>query len=638
MKSNSEFKILVVDDTPELLDITTRALVKEGYIVVTAKNGADCIRMIENEKPDILLLDVVLPDANGIDLSKTIKQDPNYLSLYIILISSFRTASSNISQGLESGADAYLVKPIENRELLAHVTSACRILKTERDSKDAYLKYHSLFSSIQEGVYLHEMIYNNDGVAVDYRIIEANPASEKHLDIKPEHAVGKLASELYNSPEIPNLEIYAHVTETGKSVSFEHHFLAMNKYFQISAYSVKGGRFATVFQDITSQKEASEKLKQNNEELQKINSEKDKFFSILAHDLKSPFSGFLGLTQLIEEKLSTLSKDQIQEMVISMRESATNLFRLLENLLKWAQMQKGTISFMPEKAFLYPIINEIVALEAEHAKNKQLKMQYNIPETLFVHADQNMIHTVIRNLISNAIKFTPAGGSIIISAEPTTNDMVAICIADSGIGMNTEMVSNLFRLDADTSRKGTENEPSTGLGLILCKEFIEKQRGTLKVESQVSKGSKFCFTLPAHPLSNAGSIPAEIEKPENKPGKLKILIAEDDPTSMMLLSIALKPLCKEILVKNIGTEVVETCKQNPDLDIILMDIQLPGINGYEATRRIRTFNTSVLIIAQTAFGLAGDKVKALEAGCNDYIAKPVNIEALLGMIKKYCAL
>lgn len=637
MKNAFQFKILVVDDTPELLDIMSRALRKADYQIVTAKNGAECLQMLENEKPDILLLDVILPDVNGIELAKSIKNIPKYTSVYIILISSFRTSSEHISEGLENGADGYLVKPVENRELLARVASACRILTTERESKDAYEKYHALFSAMHEGVYLHEMIYDENGKAIDYRIIEANPASEKHLGIKPEQAVGKLATELYNLPKAPNLERYNQVTQTGNPVSFENHDVRMNKYIHISAYSAKNGRFATVFQDITNQKLADEKLRIKNEALQKTITEKDKFLSIIAHDLRSPFNGFLGLTRMIDEKLPTLSQAEIQEMVSNMRKSASNLFILLGNLLQWAQMQKGSIGFEPEQINLYPLIDNILTLEAGKAKAKNISIFLEVPANISVYADSNMLQSVIRNLLSNALKFTPRNGQIYISAEAGQNETTTLSVKDTGIGMDETMLLNLFRLDGNTSRKGTENEESTGLGLLLCKEFIEKHKGTIEVNSQVLNGSTFCITLPSNPASDTNTSIETTEKPVNERefGKLKVLIAEDDPTSLMLLSITLKPVCSQILLMHTGTEAVETCKQNPDLDLVLMDIQLPGMNGYEATRQIRDFNKKVVIIAQTAFGLAGDKEKAMEAGCNDYIAKPVNIEALLGLIRKY---
>jgi len=248
--------------------------------------------------------------------------------------------------------------------------------------------------------------------------------------------------------------------------------------------------------DITERKQAEQEIKHKNEELQKLNSEKDKFFSIIAHDLRGPFSGFLGLTLVMAEELPSLTMAQVQELAISMKNSATNLYSLLENLLQWARMQQGAIPFTPEVVQLKLLIDECIAITLETARNKGIDISYNIQEITAVFVDRNMLQTVIRNLVSNAIKFTTRGGAIDIFAEISNDENVVISVKDTGIGMSREMVDNLFRPDVRTSRPGTENEPSTGLGLMLCKEFTEKNGGKIWVESEVGKGSVFYFSVP----------------------------------------------------------------------------------------------------------------------------------------------
>ena len=254
--------------------------------------------------------------------------------------------------------------------------------------------------------------------------------------------------------------------------------------------------FAIIEQKNLKLKTDSLLLNQSNEELQKLNAEKDKFFSIIAHDLRSPFNGFLGLSQIMAEELPSLTRDEIRDLAVSMQNSATNLFRLLENLLEWARIQQGLIPFNPKVVELLPIINESIALVLESAKSKGIEIAYDIPDDLAVFADSNILQTVIRNLVSNAVKFTPKGGKISVSAKATSDKGVQISIKDTGIGMSPKMVDNLFRLDVQTNRKGTEGEHSTGLGLLLCKEFVEKHGGKLWVESEEGKGSTFAFSLP----------------------------------------------------------------------------------------------------------------------------------------------
>lgn len=196
------------------------------------------------------------------------------------------------------------------------------------------------------------------------------------------------------------------------------------------------------------------------------------------------------------EESSRLKRDEIQAIAVSMNNSATNLFRLLKNLLHWASIQQGLIPFNKEVLALFPIIDESVEMLKESGKNKGIEIVINIADHLKVFADSNMLQTVIRNLVSNAVKFTPKGGKINIRAMITADKSVEIAVIDSGIGMNSKMVEDLFHLDVKTNRAGTEGEASTGLGLLLCKEFVEKHGGKLWVKSEEEKGSTFYFTLP----------------------------------------------------------------------------------------------------------------------------------------------
>jgi signal transduction histidine kinase len=242
---------------------------------------------------------------------------------------------------------------------------------------------------------------------------------------------------------------------------------------------------------------ALESLKKSEENLKRINAEKDKFFSIIAHDLRGPFSGFMGLTQIMAEEIPNLKTNEIQEMAVSMRNSSETLYRLLENLLHWARIQQGTFPFNPEIIELLPCVTESINLMIEPSKNKGIEIVNSIPEKLTVYADANIIKTVLRNLISNAVKFTSTGGKVSLTAKANEHNRIEIAINDTGIGMSQTMIDNLFRLDVQSNREGTEGELSTGLGLILCKEFVEKHGGRIWVESEVWKGSTFSFTIPA---------------------------------------------------------------------------------------------------------------------------------------------
>ena len=251
----------------------------------------------------------------------------------------------------------------------------------------------------------------------------------------------------------------------------------------------------SVSNDITERKRTEEEILHKNEELVRLNAEKDKFFSIIAHDLRSPFNAFLGLTELMAEDLPDLTMDDIRNFAVTMRNSAANLYRLLENLLEWSLLQRGVTSFNAESFVLKPKITEFLALYLETARQKEIEIYHDIPDDLKVLADMHMVETIIRNLVSNAVKFTPRKGKVFISAKPTGHDLAEISVKDTGIGMDRYTIDNIFRLDAHVNRKGTEGERSTGLGLIICKDFIERHNGKLGIESEVNNGSTFYFSL-----------------------------------------------------------------------------------------------------------------------------------------------
>lgn len=337
------------------------------------------------------------------------------------------------------------------------------------------------------------------------KYVEVNDRFYSLLEFKKEDVIGKTAIELglLTAESYQNILVNADydgkisnakadlVTKSGE---IKHVLLSSeNIYIQDKKY-----RF-TVVHDITDLKKAEDEVRLKNEELTKSNMEKDKFFSIISHDLRSPFTAFLGLTEILAVDLPNLSMSQIQDFAVKIRKSATNLFRLLNNLLEWSQIQRGSIGFTPKELNINELMDDCMSLSIESAKIKEIELDINIPENLEIIGDRDMLQTVVRNLVSNAIKFTPKGGKVAVSAEKKPDDSIEIAIIDTGIGMNQAAIGELFRIDVKANRKGTEGELGTGLGLLLCKEFVDKHNGTIAVESTEGVGTTFSINLP--PLS-----------------------------------------------------------------------------------------------------------------------------------------
>lgn len=228
-----------------------------------------------------------------------------------------------------------------------------------------------------------------------------------------------------------------------------------------------------------------------------MNDDKDKFFSIVSHDLKSPFNSLIGFSDMMLDDFENLSRQEIKDYTVSIHKSVRNVYGLLENLLEWSRIQTGRMEFFPVKLDVYSLIDEIFATLNGIALKKNIRLSNQVSKSIFAYADNNMIRSVLYNLISNAIKFTHVSGDVMVLAAETDH-LIEIAVSDTGIGINREDTAKLFRIDINFTKCGTSNEKGTGLGLVLCKELIEKNGGRIHVESEPGKGSTFVFTLPKY--------------------------------------------------------------------------------------------------------------------------------------------
>lgn len=287
--------------------------------------------------------------------------------------------------------------------------------------------------------------------------------------------------------EIPFYE-YIIITKSGKRIDS----LISTKLIKINNEIAILG----IVTDITQRKQYEAVLMESERKLREALDAKDKFFNILAHDLKSPFSGFLSLFKQLSQDYQNLPANEFSLMMKAINDSASNLYKLLENLLEWSRTQTGKIAYNPEYVDLKFIVNNIIDIFNNSSNSKGIKLINKIQDNEYVYADVPMLLTVFRNLISNSIKFTNSGGSIFIEVHSFSNKMKEISIKDTGIGIEDKNIENLFKIDKQVQTPGTEGETGTGLGLILCKEFVERNGGSISVESKINEGTSFKFTLP----------------------------------------------------------------------------------------------------------------------------------------------
>jgi signal transduction histidine kinase len=269
------------------------------------------------------------------------------------------------------------------------------------------------------------------------------------------------------------------------------------------------GKNETLEHEIEQRHQAEAALRQANTMLSELNADKDKLFAIISHDLRSPFNSLLGNTQLLAKIIDRLSQQDIQDMSQSIHSQAKAAHRLLENLLTWSQLQRGRIEYDPGPVELHQLADNTVALFAEMALAKQIRLEHTIEAGLVVHADENMVDTVIRNLTNNALKFTPTEGKVILSAhrngllpDHQATDWVEVSVRDTGVGISQEDIDKLFKIELHHTTPGTAQEKGTGLGLILCQEMVEQNGGRIWVESELGQGTTVKFTVPVAHLSD----------------------------------------------------------------------------------------------------------------------------------------
>ena len=341
-----------------------------------------------------------------------------------------------------------------------------------------------------------DVIMMTDGK--DGNILEVNDACISVLGYTPSELIGKKFEILFdkkNADEENEDEIRMYDLVSSRKVKRrDGSVVPMDLFVTVEDWC--GQKVVlTNFRDVSERVEAENRIKKMNEELKALNQTKDKFFSIIAHDLKSPFAGLLMLfDMLLDQKVAVSEADQLK-MLTRLRESSKAVFTLIQNLLEWSLLNLDSIKINPEKVTINIVTDEMINLLKAVADNKEITLANEIDGEQNGFVDQNSIKTVIRNLISNSLKFTPRGGKITVTGKEA-NDKIEIVIRDTGVGMKKEQMEKVFTPGGNRSTKGTENEKGTGLGLVLCHELMVKNGGGISVESEIGKGTAFTIFFP----------------------------------------------------------------------------------------------------------------------------------------------
>ena len=512
---------MIVEDETSFAQTNTYLLQEHGFHVLTAFNGAEAVDIaLKSPTLDLILMDIDLgAEMDGAEIAQQILQQRDLPLLFL----SGHTEASIVAKTANIASYGYVDKGSGAVVLLASINMAFKLFDAHQRLKhqEEVLRTHQVelelaneelrATEVQLKASAQKYMDLYDFAPVGYctldaegRILEANLTAARLFGV----ARGNLLqTRLYHYLVEPDRDrFYLHLRALAHATTQQTCELRLLRpdgaegWVQLETMSFAARQYRTAISDITERKRAEEALREDERQLRELNAlnaQKDKFVSILAHDLKNPLVSFLCFAKLLEEDFEGMAPAERAHLIQLFRESAEALFALLENLLTWSQLQRGMMAYFPQALILDWMAARDVALFAPQAAQKQITLTQAVP-AIGIQGDYNMVDAVIRNLISNAIKFTPPGGAVQMTATLAAQE-VRIAVADTGIGISPEKVAQLFQIDAKTQRPGTAGEKGTGLGLILCKEFVEKHGGRLWVESVVGQGTTVTFTLPATP-------------------------------------------------------------------------------------------------------------------------------------------
>ncbi|MFC2089862.1 PAS domain-containing protein [Bacteroidota bacterium] len=388
--------------------------------------------------------------------------------------------------------------------------------------------------------------------------------------------------------------------------------------------------------DITELKSIQNDFREAKNKAEESDRLKSAFLANMSHEIRTPMNGILGFAELLSDEL--LTKDEISEYVEIIKKSGQRMLMTINDIIDISKIESGLIEVVAGELDINKQLEYLHSFFLPEAKKKGLLLTLQIrPLEGFekINTDHSKFIAIMTNLIKNAIKFTQTG-SITIGYSLMKND-IKFYVEDTGIGIPNERIEAIFDRFVQADLTSTKSYEGSGLGLSISKGYVELLGGRIWVESDLNKGSTFFFTLPIK--KKEAQAETQTEDISNLHLRIlsdkTVLIVEDEENVLAYLNELFKTTFKEIFIARTGVEAVDICKNNPSIDLILMDIKLPKMDGYEATRRIRSFNEDVIIIGQTAFALQGDKEKVLASGCNDYIAKPIDRNSLFKTVYKH---
>lgn len=522
--------------------------------------------------------------------------------------------------------------------------------RAEEDLRTSEEKYRSIFENVQD------IFYQID---LDGKIIDISPSVKNYSEYIKDDLIGTSVYDLYLTPD-ERAKFLEELNKTGEVRDYELTIKTKSgslKYTSVNArliYDSEGhpDHIDGIIRDITEHILVNQELIKARENAEESDRLKSAFLANMSHEIRTPLNGILGFAELLEDV--RLTEKSRQHYIKVIKNSGIRMLNIINDIIDISKIESGQVKTFTTETNINELINNIYSIFSNDVEVKRIKfiVRTGLPfEKTYIRTDGEKLYAIFSNLLKNAIKFTQKGqiefGYVLNPQDVSSGSAdlknfkpteLIFFVSDTGIGIPKEKLGIVFERFRQVNDTHTRNHEGAGLGLSISKAYVEMLGGKIWVESEYGKGSVFYFTIPyiAEPKNEIEKNAEIIPKPKIKSkSKFKILVVEDDKFSEMLLSLAVETFSEKYFKVKSGIDAVEACRKNPDIDLVLMDIRLPEMDGFEATRQIRKFNKDVVIIAQTDSGQLLEGEKALKSGFNDYVKKPLSVSSLVSVMKKY---
>jgi PAS domain S-box-containing protein len=646
---NRDARILIADDNADMRDYLAR-LLGQIWSVETVGDGAQALARARQQPPDVILTDVMMPVLDGFELLRQVRGDPRTEGVKVIMVSARAGEESRI-EGLDAGADDYLVKPFGARELVARVNSQLGLALAARERKqllereqtarkEADLQQQRLIALVSQAPTPIAMLKGPTHV-----IELANPAVARIWGRTPEELTGRpllvAMPELHGQSYMPLLDQVYRTGEThhGKETAamlargtgaLEQVFF---NYSYVALRDVHGEieGVLVIAYDVTDEVRAREQMAELRAAAEAANRSKDEFLAMLGHELRNPLAPIRTSLELIRKRLP---RSPVERQVEVIERQSKNLARIVDDLLEVSRIRLGKIELRKERLDLGKAISRALDAERGSIEARKHDVSVSLPmRPVEVVADAVRIDQVLVNLLTNAVKYTDAGGRIWVSLE-VRDDRAELRVRDNGMGISSDLRSRLFGLFEQGSRDLSRNQGGLGIGLTIVHRLVELHGGEVDVKSDgAGKGSEFVVRLPLAPedrvIREAG-VEAVTPKPA---GTIRVLIVDDNQDAAEAMLELATELGHEANVAFDGPTALEICDRClPDL--VFLDIGLPGMDGYEVARALKERHATVpALVALTGYSQASDREKAREAGFKHHLAKPASLEAIEDLLQ-----